>query len=86
MRMLRDGVRARELACATSHPQANPARRRTRPENIPMATTVKNDGHGFMSMEFHERAFGPRKLRKKVLRALQSVSLEFYKTQKRYSL
>ena len=49
--MLHDVVHACDL-CATS-----------RPRNIPLAMTMKNDGHGSMSMEFREPVFGPRKLR-----------------------
>ena len=46
-----------------TRPQASPVRRRTRPRNIPIAMTMKNDWHGSMSMELREWAFGPRKMR-----------------------
>ena len=35
----------------STRPRANPARCRTRPRNIPLVMTIKNDGHGSMSME-----------------------------------
>ena len=31
-----------------TRPRASPARRRTRLRNIPLAMTMKNDGHGSM--------------------------------------
>ena len=51
------------VAGRRTRPRASPAQRRTHPRNIALAMTMKNDGHGSMSMELSERAFGPRKHR-----------------------
>ena len=43
--------------------RASLARRRTRSRNIPLVMTVKNDGHGSISMELREGAFGLQEIR-----------------------
>ena len=60
--MLHDVVRARKLALRDVAPAIQLCTT-SRPRNIPLALTMKNDGHGSISMELRERALGLQKLR-----------------------
>ena len=62
-RMLHDVVRAREPSSPARRCARDLTLRETAPRNIPLAMTMKTDGHCSMSMELRKLAFGLRNLR-----------------------